>query len=83
MKRKRSKPHRRQKRISAGNRQGERTDQPGVQSDFASVDAITRAAEQSGWPAKDAFAAAMYLTLHGTSADEAERAFADAARRLQ
>jgi hypothetical protein len=51
--------------------------------DFASIDRVTRAAEGAGWCGQDAFLAALLLHLHGTAPQEAERAFLDAARRIQ
>jgi hypothetical protein len=86
-------PHgRRRKRVSVGTRQGERTDElrehgpevpPVAPSDFLAVDAITRAAEQSGWPTRQAFVAAMYLRIHGVSVAGAAQMFADCQRRVQ
>jgi hypothetical protein len=54
-----------------------------ISRDFLVVDAITRAAEQSGWPPKKAFILAMQMTLHGTAPQEAQRLFIDAERRIQ
>jgi hypothetical protein len=51
--------------------------------DFASVDRVTRAAEACGWRGQDAFLAALLMHVHGTAPQEAERAFLDAARRIQ
>jgi hypothetical protein len=53
----------------------------GSLSDFAAVDAITRAAESYGWRSRDAFFLAMMLHIEGVSVAEAEKMFAQAARR--
>jgi hypothetical protein len=50
---------------------------------FAGVDRIVTAAMQAGWEPRPAFDAAMMLVACGVTVDEAERAFIDAARRLQ
>jgi hypothetical protein len=50
---------------------------------FRSVDAITRCAELAGWPSRSAFEAAVFMHLHGTTASEAQAAFADCQRRVQ
>jgi hypothetical protein len=55
---------------------------PKSQSFFA-VDELCRLAERSGWPGEQAFRVALSMTLHGTTPAEAERAFMDAARRVQ
>jgi hypothetical protein len=50
---------------------------------FLRVDAITRAAEQSGWPTPEAFACGMLMHIHGVTVAEAQAAFADCQRRVQ
>jgi hypothetical protein len=47
------------------------------------VDAICKLAEGSGWPGEQAFAAAMFLRIHGVSVAQAAQMFADCQRRVQ